>query len=211
MSFILDALKKSEGERQRQSGPALFEVKVAPPKTRLPPWAVAVGALLLLNLAIGAWLVSRSAPPSVADATPAAAPATTPTGPTPPPDPPPVAAHSEDVAPEPDEASEFEDPVMDEYEVPPAETPALPARVTRGTDLGVPTYEQLASTPGASLPELRLDLHAFASEPGERFIFLNNRRLREGESLPDGTRVEHIVPDGAVLSVRGRRFLLQSP
>ena len=32
MSFILDALKKSESDRQRQSGPALFEVKVAPQK-----------------------------------------------------------------------------------------------------------------------------------------------------------------------------------
>ena len=29
MSFILDALKKSESDRQRQSAPALFEVKVA--------------------------------------------------------------------------------------------------------------------------------------------------------------------------------------
>ena len=33
MSFILDALKKSETDRQRQNGPALFEVTVAPPKT----------------------------------------------------------------------------------------------------------------------------------------------------------------------------------
>ena len=34
MSFILDALKKSENERQKASGPALFEVKVAPPASR---------------------------------------------------------------------------------------------------------------------------------------------------------------------------------
>jgi general secretion pathway protein B len=73
----------------------------------------------------------------------------------------------------------------------------------------VPTYDQLAGTRGASLPELRLDLHVFANEPADRFIFLNNKRLREGEALPDGTRVESIVPDGAVLAVRGMRFLLQ--
>jgi hypothetical protein len=36
MSFILDALKKSETDRQRENGPALFEVKVAPPRTGLP-------------------------------------------------------------------------------------------------------------------------------------------------------------------------------
>ena len=46
MSFILDALKKSENERQKQSGPALYEVKVAAPARRFPVWAVVVGALL---------------------------------------------------------------------------------------------------------------------------------------------------------------------
>src|SRR3979411_1855392 len=60
MSFILDALKKSESDRQRQSGPALFEVKVAPPRTGLPPWAIAVAALLLVNLAIVMWMLWRA-------------------------------------------------------------------------------------------------------------------------------------------------------
>ena len=36
MSFILDALKKSENDRQRQASPALFEVKVAAPRRRFP-------------------------------------------------------------------------------------------------------------------------------------------------------------------------------
>ena len=52
MSFILDALKKSENERQRQSGPALFEVKVAQPAARFPIWAVAIGLLLGINLVV---------------------------------------------------------------------------------------------------------------------------------------------------------------
>ena len=59
MSFILDALKKSESDRQRQSGPALFEVRVAPPRTRLPPWAIAVALLLLLNLGVVMWMLLR--------------------------------------------------------------------------------------------------------------------------------------------------------
>jgi general secretion pathway protein B len=52
MSFILDALKKSENERQKQGGPALFEVKVAPPPRRFPAWAVVVGLLLGVNLVV---------------------------------------------------------------------------------------------------------------------------------------------------------------
>ena len=59
MSFILDALKKSESDRQRQSGPALFEVKVAPPRTHLPAWAIAIAALLVVNLGIVMWLLMR--------------------------------------------------------------------------------------------------------------------------------------------------------
>ena len=59
MSFILDALKKSESDRQRQNGPALFEVKVAPPRTHLPAWAIAIAALLVVNLGIVMWLLMR--------------------------------------------------------------------------------------------------------------------------------------------------------
>jgi general secretion pathway protein B len=59
MSFILDALKKSESDRQRQTGPALFEVKVAPPKARFPVWAVAIVALLVVNMIIVGWLLLR--------------------------------------------------------------------------------------------------------------------------------------------------------
>lgn len=50
MSLILDALKKSEAERQRQSGPTLLEVRVSQPRRRYPTWVVAVGALLAVNI-----------------------------------------------------------------------------------------------------------------------------------------------------------------
>jgi general secretion pathway protein B len=86
MSFILDALKKSESDRQRQSGPALFEVKVAPPRTGLPLWAIAVAALLVVNLGIVGWMLLRHAPargaaPDAAEPPAAAAPAAAPAAP----------------------------------------------------------------------------------------------------------------------------------
>jgi general secretion pathway protein B len=59
MSFILDALKKSESDRQRQNGPALFEVRVAPPRTRLPLWAIAIAVLLVVNLGVVMWMLLR--------------------------------------------------------------------------------------------------------------------------------------------------------
>jgi len=80
MSFILDALRKSEHERQRQTGPALVEVPVAAPKPRTNPWATAAIALLVINLvAIGVLLLVRSgdAPPDAPVAQTSASPAAT--------------------------------------------------------------------------------------------------------------------------------------
>lgn len=71
MSFILDALKKSETDRQRQSGPSLFEVKVAEPRRKLPIWAVAIAVLLGINLIVVSWMLLRR-PSSQQPATPTA-------------------------------------------------------------------------------------------------------------------------------------------
>ena len=84
MSFILDALKKSETDRQRQSGPALFEVRVAPPRSRLPRWAIAIALLLVLNLGVVLWMLLRhqtraNVPPAATAGAPA--PSTVPAAP----------------------------------------------------------------------------------------------------------------------------------
>jgi general secretion pathway protein B len=60
MSFILDALKKSESERQRQAGPALLEARIVRPSRRPPVWAIAIGLLLLINFSVVAWLLAHS-------------------------------------------------------------------------------------------------------------------------------------------------------
>ncbi len=72
----------------------------------------------------------------------------------------------------------------------------------------LPTYDDLASSPGSGLPQLRLDMHVYSANPQGRFIFLNMQRLHEGGSLADGVRVEQITPDGAILSYRSSKFLL---
>jgi general secretion pathway protein B len=62
MSFILDALKKSESERQRQAGPALLEMRIIPPSRGLPVWALVVGAVLVASVGVLGWLALRSHP-----------------------------------------------------------------------------------------------------------------------------------------------------
>jgi general secretion pathway protein B len=83
VSFILDALRKSEHERQRQAGPALVEAAVAAPKAKTNVWATAAVALLVVNLAaIGVLLLVKSGDePDAARAV--AGPATSPAEPAP--------------------------------------------------------------------------------------------------------------------------------
>ncbi|HEY5754505.1 MAG TPA: general secretion pathway protein GspB [Steroidobacter sp.] len=52
MSFILDALKKSENERQRDIGPSLADVRIVRKTAERPWWVVAVAALLVVNLGV---------------------------------------------------------------------------------------------------------------------------------------------------------------
>ena len=59
MSFILDALKKSELERQRQTTPGLIDVGSVAPRSGLPLWAWLIGALLAVNLVVLGFVLLR--------------------------------------------------------------------------------------------------------------------------------------------------------
>jgi general secretion pathway protein B len=89
----------------------------------------------------------------------------------------------------------------------PAPAAPLGAHVRRGTVDGVPLYQDWAATPGVQVPQLRLDLHVYAARPEERFVMVNMKKLREGDSV-QGVHVDSITPEGAVLSYNGARFLL---
>jgi general secretion pathway protein B len=222
MSFILDALKKSETERQRADTPALYEMKMAPARRGVAVWLIVLAALLVINVVVLSVVLLRG--------THGAAPqidANSPVTPAPAAIPPPLAA-----PPSPTQMSAAPAPVTQtadagtgaaaaaaDDDTPAAEPPrALPGAtgqngVSRGSGadtVDIPTYEQAASVPGADLPQLKLDLHAYASAPSDRFVFLNMLNLKEGQTSPAGVRVESITPDGAILSWRGTKFFLHS-
>jgi general secretion pathway protein B len=239
MSFILDALKKSETDRQRQATPALFEVKVAAPRRQFPVWAVGVGVLLAINASVLAWVLLHDRQPPASAPLTANAPAASPTTPaasgeqqgmvtvTIPPTTvripmnttTPVAAEPEPGVVAPSQAPPLvEEPLLSGQETPippdydardyqPAVTPAQ-AGVAAARRSGVPSRDELLAR-GTSLPELRLDLHVYDNDPASRFVFINMRKLREGDSLPEGVRVEEITQSGARLSYRGTQFALE--
>jgi general secretion pathway protein B len=269
MSFILDALRKSEHERQRQTGPAMVEAAVAPPKK--PPsnrWATAAIALLVLNLvAVGVVLLwkSRDEPAAVAASPPAAAAAPNQQAAqpvAPPPETAPAAAQQATITRTLPEPAVAPAPVLRPVEPPPAtgrrgsleqemstevppmeyeaaqaaaRPPAGPsavAPVRRGSVVyeslpeaapgtnyapppaapqhsaaaNLPTADELTARGG--LAEMRLELHVYSNRAQDRFVFVNGRRYREGDTTAEGATVVQITPDGAIMTAGGNRFLL---
>jgi general secretion pathway protein B len=220
MSFILDALRKSEIERQRQSGPSVAEFPVAREDRRLPVALVVIGFLLAVNLAVVLFFMLRDEPGSGQAAPPAAAPAATTAAATPAPT---ATAPSESspAGPSPLESAalpadpyETEPPAV--YYEPPTRAPDAPDPTllpSADANPGVPAVatagDEYASVAAATgLPELTVDLHIYATDPAKRAVFINGHRYTRGARLSEGPLVEDITPDGALLSYRGRRFLL---
>lgn len=231
MSFILDALRKSEHERQRQTGPGIVDIRgAAVARSGLPPWALILGALLLINVLVVVALAFRgnsadksgavvSAPPVEAAPGASSAPGATANVPAVvariPPSAPPTRApdvtlraqtSSSERAQAPEAPARTEpagEPVLR-----PAPKPEPPPREPSAESYAtLPTYGDV-TLQGASLPDLHIDLHVYAAKPADRLVFINTRKYREGGQTPDGTTIERITPDGVVLNHHGVRFLL---
>jgi hypothetical protein len=224
MSFILDALKKSESERHRQTGPVLMDVRIAPPRRRIPAWAWVIAAVLLVNLSVLAWVLwlppaNRGAPAMAAAPPPNAAVAPAPLSPpvalptAPPvqvlPAPGPPAPQSPaSVLPEPT----LPPPVF--RQAPPASAQAAPAAppspATQNIDVAtLPKVSDMIAS-GMGLPSLQLSWHVYDPAPQSRYVLLNGARLREGDFTADGVRVAAIVPTGVVVEWRGRQMFLNA-
>jgi general secretion pathway protein B len=211
MSFILDALKKSELERQRQSEPGLMDTGMGRQRSRLPVWAVLLGVLLAVNLIVLAVVLTRNSAPTArpAPATYSAAPDSA--APAPhfsPLDPAPVYAPEIPVtsaaaplnspaaraaAPR---ASHRVDPVLTEENPPP------------DNDEVLPSISEINLTGSEALPDLHLDVHVYATKPADRFVYINMRKYHEGAVLQEGPTLERIRRDGVVLNSHGVRFVL---
>jgi general secretion pathway protein B len=211
VSFILDALRKSEHERQRSTLPGLSQVPLATPTAQLPQWALAVISVLAAAVFVlgGAWWQSTRGPAEVI----APAPMVERNVELPPP---PVSTPQPLREPAPR-------PLVAEPVSPPREVGLAAAAATSSETLGSsfaePERPRAADQPalpsaaalvaqGVALPPLRLELHAFSEQPRDRFVFINGRKYVEGERLAEGPQLVAIERTGAVLSHAGRRFLL---
>jgi general secretion pathway protein B len=226
VSSILDALKKSEADRQRAAGPTLLDLRVQPSKRRLPTWVVALGVLLAGNAVLLGWLALRHAPDAgtaaVAPtalpapppaATPAATPASAPVGALSAGAPSaaelPSALGVSPMAQAPAGSARGAQPSAAEADENPAdEAPATEPAPRRSRGTASAGSLQNYSALSANLPPLHLDLHFWSEVPAERYALINLHRVGEGDTLPDGPRVLEITREGVVMEFGGREFVL---
>ncbi len=62
-----------------------------------------------------------------------------------------------------------------------------------------------------SLPEMTVNIHVYSTEDTQQILYINNRQYRRGDEVTGGVMVEDIVPDGVVLQFRGQRFKMPRP
>ncbi len=60
----------------------------------------------------------------------------------------------------------------------------------------------------AQLPDMRLDVHVYKKRPESRFVLINMEKYREGQKMPSGIVIEAIVIEGVMMSYQGQRFLM---
>lgn len=219
MSYILDALRKSEQERR--PGSALGMIRKDPGPATLPPRSIALYAAPVLGaiaLAVGAYLliarpfasapsvaVSAETAPKVEEPAPTASvPKVATVAPvTKAPTPPPVRDLVEQtrVTPKP----------TPRPQAPPAISASLPAAAPASTANDVRLLRVMPPDFQKSLPEMVVNIHVYAANQAERILYINNRQYQAGDKVRDDVVVEEIVEDGAVLNFRGQRFKLPRP
>jgi general secretion pathway protein B len=228
MSYILDALRKSQ--RERDPAPpappgAVHNITISlPARSGL----IVLGIVLLLALlgtAVFFWrstvdsLPEPVAPP-VPVATARTAPAEAAPVAAPPVEPGKVSVPVHDLA----EQAKVDLPAAPRAKPPrkPAQKPAAVApaanpppaagpAITAASDDGVPLLQQMPVEFQHALPPLAVTIHVYAPDPAQRILFINNREYHQGSQIAGGIRVEEIVPDGVVLSYQGERFKLGRP
>jgi len=221
MSFILDALKKSETDRQQQGAAEFAGVPTSSGPTRAPRWLWFLGLLLAVNLAVLVGLLMRpetrvatvDIEASPASGVNAASPAPEVDGTEPEP------SFEERVAAAQRNAPPRQEPTPGNLPRTEATPPVTETSVLRvdepggnrqsGVDVAaLPTFLEVLTNGTVQVPDLHIDIHVYSEAPQDRFVFINMSKHREQSQLSEGPVVEAITPQGVVLNYQGTSFFL---
>lgn len=231
MSYILDALKKSDQQRQLGSTPTLLTAQAALPAPGRPKYllnSVLAATLICAGIAVGwlrPWQLTQPAPAVATVASMPAPPAKSaamiaetqhdprvsdPTS-TAQPDPrQALATTKRDTAvhadiPSPASLSQADPGVQNATAM---LSPDKTASAGTGAEEGrkVMALNELPPTIQREIPAITISFHAYSSKPGERRVMINGNMAKEGELLAAGISLEQITPDGVILGYKGLRF-----
>jgi general secretion pathway protein B len=230
VSYILDALRKSDQQRQRGTAPTLHSAHfTTAPRPAGARWLYAIGGLILAGAAFGiGWVRPWHSEPPQLVATQPASPASQPNAPavtenTPVPAPTIDAASAPTVQNSPAPASKFESARVSSSEASkgllkrsaptPGEAPeALPEKPAETASILPPQEEKipdLADLPASvrqEIPAMSISVHAYSRTPKDRLVGVNDRLLHEGDSLTPQLVLQKITPEGMIFSFKGMRF-----
>jgi general secretion pathway protein B len=213
MSFILDALKKSEQERQRQGVPSIADLPIVIHRTKTSTWLVVVVAVLGLGVIALTWTWWRT---SASGPVTAVATRPTPTTSVLAPAPRPTALETQpatqaETRPETrslaSEAARMAASAS-RRTAPQSSAERLVVQAAPAVITPSPMSIIEARASGLAVAELRLELLVYSPEPAQRFVFINASKYVEGDALAEGPRLIEISPEGAILSYSGQNFLL---
>ena len=185
MSFILDALKKSETDRQQQGSAEFSSVPTGSEKPNPTRWLWMLAALLGVNFAVLIGILMR---PETAPSDTAAEETTEVTAPV--------------------ETATFEEKIADAIEEKKTSPPSAPPLQQSKSIATIPTIDQLRLDGSLQLAELHLDIHVYSDDPAGRFVFINMVKHREQSRIAEGPVVKEITSDGVILAYQGKTFLL---
>lgn len=234
MSYILEALKRAEQERQTGQVPSPVTHKpLETTETASKLWPIVAVALLLVTIAVATFALRRLSENSATTlATPAVATpvvnqaATTPAAV-------PVARIQPsaelvkviavtqqptvitvpEVKPAPVTQPEpAPEPAPEAVLTGPAqpvvvEDPALASDVDALATEPRPSWEPLPAAMRQQLGLSDLQFHRYSDVPEKRFVMIGGVRYGEGDRLPQGAVIEEVVESGVLLDWQGRRYL----
>ncbi len=67
-------------------------------------------------------------------------------------------------------------------------------------------YHELSSQVRGAMPKLSISMLLYSKKSGDRWINVNGTKMREGQEVSAGLKVEEITPEGAVFTYQGQRF-----
>jgi general secretion pathway protein B len=200
MSYILEALKKSQQERGRGQVPDIqtLHQSVATPELvapRWPYWALVI-SLLALAFLLG-WLRPWSSP--AVPVTPAAI-----TEPVPASGAMPESVQDKAVTPQ---AVEPVPPVMAaQKSVAQVETQSVASAHQDVDPNTLRDISQLPSMLQQAIPQMQFSGHVYSNSPQQRSVIINGHFMSEGDELIPGMKLLQITPDSVIFDYQGQKF-----